>query len=232
MNRSRLVPALLAAVALAVSAGALAAGDHPSPLVDPTWLASHLADKDLVVLHVASFRRDYLAGHVPGARFLWVGAYAQNTPEMSYEVVPLDQLRHNLEALGVSDRSRVVLCGVNGNVSPTARAFVTFDYLGMGDRVSILDGGLEAWKAAGQPLATDVPKVAPGSLHPHVRPDVFVDADWVQAHLHRPDVDLVDARAPQYYKGASAGQLHSGHIPERPQSLLCHPRRLDEPHAS
>ena len=203
----------VAALAAAKSPAATTTGAGIPPLVTTSWLAEHSRDPSLVVLHLASLRRDYTVGHVPGARYLWLGAIAQGTPEMSYELVPLPSLVKTFEDLGVSDRSTVVLCGVNGNVSPTARAFVTLEYLGLAGRVAILDGGFEAWKADGRPVSTETPTVKRASFHPRTDPSVFVDVDWVRAHLQSPAVDIVDARAPQFYNGASAGQPRAGHIP-------------------
>lgn len=187
--------------------------DQSSMVVTTQWLADHINDPKLVVLHVASIRRDYQSGHIPGARFLWVGSMAMANADMSFEVVPVPQLKEALEAAGVSNDSRVILCGVRGNVSPTARVFLTFEYLGMGGKVSILDGGFDAWKGEGKQVSTDPPKIARGSFTPNVHPEVFVDADWVNQHLHTPSVTIVDARAPEFYNGQNAGQARSGHIP-------------------
>jgi thiosulfate/3-mercaptopyruvate sulfurtransferase len=206
--------ALVAAACRVVPATAAEGTSAPAPvLVSTAWLAEHLSEPSLVVLHVASLRRDYAAGHVPGARYLWVGAMAQGTPEMSFEMVPVPQLCRTLESLGVSDRSRVVLCGVNGNVSPTARVFLTLEYLGMAGRVSILDGGFDAWKAEARAVSTATPAVKPASFRPRIDADVIVDAAWVRSHLQSPTVNIVDARAPQFYNGGSAGQPRAGHLP-------------------
>lgn len=196
-----------------VHQGALMAQENTSMLVSASWLSEHLDDPKLVVLHVASLRRDYMSGHVPGARYLWVGSVAIASPEMSFELVSVDQLRATLEGLGVTNNSRIILCGVGGNVSPTARVFLTFEYLGMGKQTSVLDGGFDAWKAEGRPVSVEVPKVTKSSFTPQVVKDVFVDADWMKDHLHTPSVSIVDGRAPQFYNGGSAGQPRSGRIP-------------------
>ncbi len=191
----------------------LAFQEHPSMFVTTQWVSEHINDPKLVILHVASLRRDYTAGHIPGARYFWLGSIAQATPEMSYELVPVPQLKEAVEAAGISNDSRVILCGIGTNVSPVARAFLTFEYLGMADNVSILDGGFAAWKAEGRATATEGVKNAGGSFTPHPHTEVIVDAEWVNNHLHTPGVSIVDARAPEFYKGQNAGQPRSGHIP-------------------
>jgi thiosulfate/3-mercaptopyruvate sulfurtransferase len=189
-------------------------GETPSILVTPAWVAEHIKDHDVVVLHVAQNRHDYLKGHIAGARFLWPGWMAMSNPDLSYEALPVPELGAALEKLGVSNDSRIVLCGVNGNVSPTARMFITLDYLGMGDRTFILDGGLEAWMAAGYKTTTAVPEVKRSSFHPKLKKEVFVHADYVKERLGNPRVSIIDARAPEFYSGKnSGGSVRAGHIP-------------------
>jgi thiosulfate/3-mercaptopyruvate sulfurtransferase len=91
--------------------------------------------------------------------------------------------------------------------TPTARMFVSLDYLGLGDRVSVLDGGLPAWQSAGFPITTDVPAIVKGSLTPRPRNEVLADAAWIAAHRTDAGVSIVDARLPQFYTGEDAGRF-------------------------
>lgn len=183
-------------------------------LVSDEWLAGHLKDSNLVVLTVADKMWMYKSGHIPGARFLWVSSYATATPELGFELVPLKQLKAAMEKLGVSNSSRVVLCSTGGNVSATARAYVTMEYLGLGDRTSILDGGFEGWKAAGNPVSKETPSFKTSSLQPHLKADAIVNAEYVRKHLAKNGVAILDARAPNFYSGKdSGGFLRAGHIP-------------------
>src|SRR6187200_1377041 len=90
---------LLAAAALPGAVSAQAKFD--SPVVSTAWLAEHLNDPTVVVLHLANVRRDYTAGHIPGARFLWVNDIAPSTPDLNTELPSVAQLDAVLESLGV-----------------------------------------------------------------------------------------------------------------------------------
>ncbi|HEV8538111.1 MAG TPA: sulfurtransferase [Bacteroidota bacterium] len=206
--------ALVAGVIFFMSNRIVHASDDKSPvLVSPQWLAAHLNDPDLIVLNVAQNARFYRAGHIPGARFLWVTWLAAPNPELSFELVPVEQLDTIMESLGITNDSRIVLCSVNGNVSPTARAYITLEYLGMGDRTSILDGGFEAWKAAGNPVSKEVPSHKRGSFTPHLKSDAIVNVDYVKSHMNTTGVTLLDARAPEFYNGVGGGFPRPGRIP-------------------
>lgn len=181
-------------------------------LVDGDWLAGRLDDPEVVVLHVGPERGEYEQGHVPGARFLPLDAIVTQRGEDLNELPPVSRLDSVFEAAGVSDGSRVV---VYGRPLAAARAFFALDYLGHGDRTALLDGGIEAWRAAGHPLSTAEPHVARGSFTARPQEERLVDAAWISERLDDPGVALLDARPEAQFTGAEAGAgvPRPGHIP-------------------
>ena len=197
--------------AAAIPAGLSAQARFDSPVVSTAWLAEHLNDPTVVVLHLANARRDYTAGHIPGARFLWLNDIAPSTPDLNTELPSVAHLDSVLETLGVSDNSRVVVYA--GTVSTmVARVYMTLEYLGMGDRAAVLDGGLNAWKAENRAVSTEAPKVARGKFTPRVRSDAVVDADFVKASMDKPGVRILDARDPGFYNATNTGQMSGGYV--------------------
>jgi thiosulfate/3-mercaptopyruvate sulfurtransferase len=203
---------ILAAVA---STPVMAMAQSPAfdtPVVSAEWLSQHLNDPGLVIVHVASNRRDYATGHVPGARMLWFGALAPSNPDLTSELPPLAQLDSLVESLGISDNSRIVV--YSAQLGPSSgRAYVTFDHLGIGDRVALLDGGFNAWKERGLPVSTEVPVVKRGKFTPRVNASAVVTGDFVNANLDKPGIKILDARTPNFYNGEGGGQPRPGHIP-------------------
>ena len=185
-----------------------------SMIVSPEWLTKHLHDDSLVLFQVGD-KSEYEAAHIPGAQFIQTADIS--TPRGSgllLELPPADQLKTVFEKFGVTDRSRIVVYFGKDWITPTARVYFTLDYLGLGDRTSILDGGLPAWLSAGQPVTAEVKTVKPGSFTPHPNTKLVVDAGWVSANLNRPGVAILDARAAKFYTGEDAGQMpRAGHIP-------------------
>jgi len=110
--------------------------------VSTQWLADHVQDPGLVVLHVGFSRPEYRLGHIPGARFLWYDWLAISTPDASTEMPGLAQADSVLEMLGISDSSTIVLCFTGSNLTTTTRMLLALTYVGFGDRTSVLDGGL------------------------------------------------------------------------------------------
>ena len=120
------------------------------------------------------------------------------------------------ESRGVSDGSRIVLYWSKDWYSPTTRVFLTLDYLGLGERTSILDGGLAARKAVGGPVTTEVPTPTRGRLTRRPRSDVIVDAAAVRSALDDARVAVIDARDPRFYAGQTTGMhVREGMSPGR-----------------
>ena len=204
---------LAAAFVLTCAGGAYAAPSRDALVVNAGWLAGHLNDKDLVILHVGS-EAGYKAGHIPGARLVDGKILQVNTPEgLSVEVPPPDMLLRQLEGLGISDNSRIVVYNEGDEFQRATRVLFTLDVAGLGDHSSLLDGGLAEWKKAGHAASTDMPQVAEGHLKPlDIQPRV-VDAKFVQSHMKTPGYDLIDARAAVFYGGLVAKVTGDGHIP-------------------
>jgi thiosulfate/3-mercaptopyruvate sulfurtransferase len=181
-------------------------------LVSTAWLAEHANDRSLVIINVGP-RAGYDAGHIPGARFIEMSSIS-SSQGLTLELPPIDKLKSVFEELGISDNSRIVICFLANYVTPATRIFFTLDYLGLGKQVSLLDGGFEAWRAEGRSVTTEATETKRGTITPHPRPELVVDAAWVSANLGKPKVAIVDARAPEFYTGASAGRMpRAGHIP-------------------
>src|SRR5206468_895705 len=129
---------------------ALLTGSGDSLLVSPAWLEAHRADPDLVLLDLAMDRGSYDRGHIPGAR--WLNPHeliAGGAPGV--ELPPVARIDSVLAALGVTERSRIIYYGDTW-MSP--RVFLALDYIGLGDRAAVLDGGLPAWQEEKRPLTT------------------------------------------------------------------------------
>ena len=183
-------------------------------VVTVDWLGDHLNDASLVLLQIGE-KKDYQSGHIPGAQFL---DYASiSTPHgqgLMLELPPVEQLVSVFEKLGVTNRSHIILYFGTNWVTPTTRVYWTLDYLGLGDRTSILNGGLVAWQATHHPVSTETKQPAKGSITPAPRKEIVADAAWISSHLNQPAVTVIDARTHEFYNGSqSDGSPRSGHIP-------------------
>jgi thiosulfate/3-mercaptopyruvate sulfurtransferase len=185
-----------------------------SLLITPQQLREQLTRGGVVVLHVGE-RADYNAGHIPGARFFPYDAVS--TPRgdgLMLELPAPAKLDSLFESLGVSDDSRIVLYWGKDWYSPTTRVFLTLDYLGLGDRTSVLDGGFAAWRSSGGQVTTDVAPLTRGSLTVRPKSDVVVDSRTVRAAIGDGRTTIIDARDQRFYTGEAEGMhAREGHVP-------------------
>ncbi|HEY5614948.1 MAG TPA: rhodanese-like domain-containing protein, partial [Bacteroidota bacterium] len=197
---------------LVVSPSIFAQGRTVPFFVSTQWLADNMKDPDIVVLHVSFGRREYDAGHIPGARFLWYNWLAESTPDLSTEMPAAEKVDTVLENFGITDRSKIVLYFTGQNITTTTRMLLAFSYFGFGDAISVLDGGFDAWKSENRTVSTETPVVRKTLLTLKTNPSVISDADWVKNNLTAPNVAIVDARTKNFYDGNGGGILRQGHI--------------------
>ena len=204
---------------LAALGGCAASAPRPTAEPDLVVSAAELAAgvDGAVVVHVARDRADYEAGHVPGARFLPFSAVAAERDGVPNVLPPVGDVRAAFEAVGVSDGSRVVLYGDLGGLA-AARALYALDAVGHGGG-AVLDGGLAAWRRAGQAVSTGTPRaVASGTIAARPGDGVTATAADVRALLGPTAAGraaLVDARPVDQYTGETPGGgiTRPGHVP-------------------
>ena len=214
MKRIVMISIVFAATLIAPSISQAQPQVRDSMIVSTDWVAKHLNDDGLVLLQVGD-KKEYDAAHLPGAQYIQTADIS--TPRgqgLILELPPVDQLKATFEKLGVTDKSRIVIYFSKDWVTPTSRVYFTLDYLGLGDRTSILDGGLPAWIAEKRPATSEVRAPKMGSFTPHPNAKLVVDAAWVNANLNKSGVAILDARDAKFYTGESAGNMpRAGHIP-------------------
>ena len=188
---------LFTAYLLAACPALLAAND--GMIISTDSLSRRLAEESLVILHVGS-QKDYDAGHIPGARLITLTDISITGDRgLRLELPPTETLLSALGKLGIGENSRIVIYPGTDSVQSATRVWFTFDYLGLADRTALLDGGLSLWRAEGRPLSTEIPKWEPKTLTARARPELVVDAAWVQSHLGDASVRMIDARTPEFY---------------------------------
>jgi thiosulfate/3-mercaptopyruvate sulfurtransferase len=207
-------PMTLLARNLAILLFALAAGAappqsaqapaHPEMLVSTAWLAEHLKDSDLVILHVTDKRADYDRGHIPGAHFLQTSRFVDEHVGAMSELPPVEQLKKVFEEAGVGDNSRVVIY-TTAWFPMAARAYYTLDFLGH-EKIALLDGSMDQWLYEHRPVSSDAPKYSPVTFTPRLKPQVRALLDQVKKAVETADgnTTLVDSRPARRYK---AGHL-------------------------
>ena len=192
-------------------------------VVSADWLASNLGSVRVfdASSHLPTVKRDagaeFLAAHIPGALRFDIDAIADKTHPMPHMVPTPGFFAESLQALGVNQNDHVVVYD-DSDVKTAARAWWMMRLFGHA-RVSILDGGLAAWKAAGGALERGEPSDVPrGNFTAGAAVGVgVVDIDRLAAAVAGGTAgQIADARAAARYAGDAPEPrpgLRAGHIP-------------------
>src|SRR6266851_3360548 len=177
-------------------------------LVSTEILAQHADDLDWVVFDCrhdltdpTRGRAEYATSHIPSARFLHLDEdlSALKTGRNGHHPLPdPDVLMEKLGRAGVDSRKQVVAYDAQGGM---VAAKLWWLLRGLGHLpVAVLDGGWNQWIAEGRPQSTEIPQPQPTRFSGKVSNN-WVDADFVRARLYDPGMVLVDARAPDRFRG-------------------------------
>jgi thiosulfate/3-mercaptopyruvate sulfurtransferase len=185
-------------------------------VVSTGWLAEHLHDPNLVILHVGvRGREDYAGAHIPGARFAALDEIAPVRPGLGFELPAAAEAERLFSRLGIGDDSRVVIYGDWAGLA-AARAYWTLEYFGHGDHAVVLDGGLEKWQEEDLPVSdTPPPEPQPAKFTARLNPAVLTGLEAVRQASAAGKPLLIDARPKEEYTGELAidGVPRCGHIP-------------------
>lgn len=215
--------------------------DHTSasPLVNAGWLRDAFERPDVVVLdaswHMPATRRDgaseFELGHIPGSVFFSIDGIADPDSTLPHMVPTAEAFAEAVGALGVGTGDHVV-CYATDGIGTAPRAWWMFRLFGH-ERVSVLDGGLPAWTAAGGTLVKGPARPRPRAFQATFNPARIRDLTAVRANLQAATELVVDARSAGRFAGTEAEPrpgLRGGHIPGSVnvpyQTLLDGPRML------
>jgi thiosulfate/3-mercaptopyruvate sulfurtransferase len=188
-------------------------------LVSTEWLNQHLGEPDLVVvdasLHMAATGRsghaEYLASHIPGARFLDIEAVSDRSHPAPHMLPSADAFGQAMAELGVGRADRIVVYD-NSPLRTAARGWFMLRHFGA-ERVAILDGGFQRWRAQGRPTESGEPAARAARFDARERSGEVVAKPQLLGGV---DAQVVDARSITRFEGSEddpRSGVAAGHIP-------------------
>ncbi|MGW8390662.1 sulfurtransferase [Pseudoduganella sp. HUAS MS19] len=195
-------------------------------LIDANTLSQHLTDPQWVILDCRHDlmnpdhgRNAFAEGHIRNAQFANIDTDLSG-PKTDADGVfrgrhPLPERAALLETLrrwGINDDTQVVAYDAHGGMY-AARLWWLLRWVGHG-AAAVLDGGLAAWSAAGQPLVMPVAERPRGKLADKAALVRTVSAGALLENLDTKRLQVIDARASDRFRGENETiDPVGGHIP-------------------
>jgi thiosulfate/3-mercaptopyruvate sulfurtransferase len=191
-------------------------------LISTAALASHMDDPAFAIvdcrykLDDAHWgRREYEAAHVPGAAYADLGrdlAGPRNGTNGRHPLPDRHTLAQTFGALGITSGIQVVAYDQDNGMY-ASRLWWMLRWLGH-DAAAVLDGGFAKWKAEGRPTNTGAEHRQAREFTAAPRNEMAMSVSEVASQLGTSTWRLVDARAPERYRGETEPiDKTAGHIP-------------------
>ncbi|MBE9552770.1 MAG: sulfurtransferase [Proteobacteria bacterium] len=187
---------------------------NPDLLATPETVKQNIGKPDWAVVDCRSLK-DYAKGHIPGAISLGNRCDKALRDSTSRAFRDISKYEKFLGKVGIGNDTHVIL--YYGNMSTITRATVAFwifEYLGH-DKVHVLNGGLDAWRKAGNRLDSKPAMRKPTTFKANVVASRYGSTDEVLqiANGELPDVQLLDSRTSREHAGTDIRAIRGGHVP-------------------
>ena len=190
-------------------------------LILPAELAARLPDPASVIVEcrhnladVDAGERAYRAAHIPGAQFMHMDrdlSGARTGVNGRHPLPRIADLVATFSRAGIDDSKQVIAYDQNNGMW-ASRLWWLLQWLGH-PAAAVLDGGLDRWIAEGRPLTAEEPHVEPATFIAR-QPTPTASAGEIVQHLDDGALTVVDARAPERYRGdVEPIDPVAGHIP-------------------
>jgi thiosulfate/3-mercaptopyruvate sulfurtransferase len=188
-------------------------------LVSTDWLARHLGEPDLVAVDTSwhmpasgrSGRDEYLAAHIPGARFFDIDELSDRQNPAPHMLPDAEEFATAMERLGIGRDDRILVYD-NSPIHTAARGWFMLRHFGA-EQVAILDGGLQKWLAEERPVEGGEPRPREARFDAQAnRGDIATKPDLLGG-MHEL---VLDARGRARFEGGEADPrpgVAAGHIP-------------------
>ena len=192
-------------------------------LVSAEWLASALGRPGLRVLDGSWYlpgsgrnaAEEYAAGHIPGALFFDLDATSDRSVALPHMLPRPAAFAEAMSALGLSDSDDLVVYDGSGVHLSAPRVWWTFRTLGH-ERVSVLDGGMVAWRREGRPVERGIVRLPRGRFTARPAAGAVRSLADVRGNIQSRVEQVVDTRSAGRFAGFEPEPrpgVRSGHIP-------------------
>ena len=195
------------------STAAAAQWANPELLVSADELKAGMKKGNWVAVDCRDLK-DYAAGHIPGAISFGKRCKKALRDATSRVFVKTSKYENLFGKVGISNDTHVVFYydGL-GTLTDATTGFWIMEYLGH-DKAHVLNGGIDAWRKAGNRLDNKPVKLPEAHFNASVVPGRYSDTDEIVAIAEgkKPGTQLIDSRSAKEHQGKDIRALRGGHV--------------------
>lgn len=181
-------------------------GDENTSFVDGSWY---------LPVHNRDGKEEFASRRIPGAVFFNIDAIADQSTGLPHMLLAPEAFARAAGELGLTTERTIIVYDGPGIFS-APRVWWTLKVMGA-KNVSVLEGGMDQWAAAGLPVETGPPVTPPHrQFDTKFDPAVVAGQNEVVANIESADAQVLDARPADRFSGEAPEPrpgLRKGHIP-------------------
>jgi thiosulfate/3-mercaptopyruvate sulfurtransferase len=189
----------------------ITAGELSSRMVSTGWLRSNLSKENIRIIDIRPVQK-YYNNHIPHASYLNAESVRLSINGVPYLPVAPEALSLTLGALGIDDKSTVIIYGGQDDLQ-TYYLIWLFDYIGHKD-VALLEGGYEKWEREDRPLTQELPEIEAVryQMPQKMTDDIRANKRDVLKSIQNNSAVIIDVESPDTYAGIDGSCKRKGHI--------------------
>ena len=161
-------------------------------------------------------KAEYKNRHIPKALYFDIDEISDKGTELPHMIPSVKEFNKNLNKMGVSNSSHIIVYSVDG-IGTSPRVWWLLKLFGH-KRVSILNGGLQAWLRINGPITNVIETLDNKSKEYSAKfnKNLVCNYDEVVKAMHNKNIKIIDARSEGRFKGIEDEPrpgLKKGHIP-------------------
>ena len=146
-------------------------------------------------------KQEYQQCHIPGAQFFDMKGCVDKTSPYDTMLPSAGDFESYVGQLGINNNTHVVLYdSSDGAMFSSQRTWWTFRVFGH-PHVSILEGGLKQWKAAGYSTTDQIDKVPVEKFKASYNSNLVKSFENIVDNISKNEYQVVDARPPKRFRG-------------------------------
>ena len=196
---------------------------NPAKTVTPEWLAKHLDDPTVKVIDASWYmpgaemnaHEIYEEGHIPGAVQFDIDEVELPNSGQPHMLASAQDFADAVGKMGISESDTIIIYDGIGVFMAASRVWYNFVIMGAID-VRLLSGGMPAWNRLDLPLETGRPVPDASTFVANFDATRVKSIDDIRQAVTNGDVQLLDARARERFRGEVAEsnpELKTGHMP-------------------